>query len=87
MVGVDMDGKIVNTKMITFNDTYKQYEGKLSGAWNTDDETEIKNSLYDEFGLSTSATSKSFEGFTDAMRIAINAYKSLCVLENLIEND
>ena len=80
MVGVDMDGKIVNTKMITFNDTFKQYEGKLSGAWNTDDETEIKNSLYDEFGLSTStsATSKSFEGFTDAMRIAINAYKSLC---------
>ena len=77
MVGVDMDGKIVNTKMISCPDTYEHYKGKLSGAWNTDDETEIKNSLYDEFGLSTSATSKSLEGFTGAMRIAINAYKSL----------
>ena len=77
MVGVDMDGKIVNTKMISYADTYKQYESKLSGTWNTDDETEIKKNLYNDFGLATSATSKSFGGFTDAMKAAINAYKIL----------
>ena len=77
MVGVDSDGKIVNTKLINFTDTYKQYESKLSGEWNTDNETTIKDSLRDTFDIAASATSASLDGFTAAMRTAIHAYKIL----------
>ena|GEM_PF-1765092 len=77
MVGVDTDGKIVNTKLTSFTDTFKQYEGKLSGEWNADNEAIISDSLRDAFDISASATSASLDGFTAAMRTAINAYKTL----------
>ena len=71
MCGVDNDGKLVKSKIITFADTYKQYIDKLTMDHNGADYDTAKGNVQ----LITTATSDSGKGYNSALLTALNAYK------------
>ncbi len=72
MIGIDNDGKIVNTKVIASNETYG-LEGKLDGAYN--DSTIDSASLIIAAGASQSSNTS--KGYYDGVLAALQAFAML----------
>ena len=68
--GVDNDGKLVKSKVITFADTYKHYLDKLTMDHDGADYDTAKA----EVDLVTTPTSDTGKGYKSALLAAINAY-------------
>ena len=69
MIGIDNDGKIVNTKVVSSNETYG-FEGKLDGAYN--DKTLDSVDLIIASGAT--AKSETSKGYYDGVLAALQAF-------------
>ena len=72
MIGIDNDGKIVNTKVVSSNETYG-FEGKLDGAYN--DKTLDSVDLIIASGAT--AKSETSKGYYDGVLAALQAFGML----------